>query len=146
MIRHRLYLSLLVFFLIEAILPSKGSPQTEGAALPASGPAKLTLVQAVMCEKIKEYTPQNPAVVFSISIGEVSCFTYFDPVPETTFIFHKWFHRDRLTTERKLYLKPARWATFSSIQLREADKGPWRVEGSDKDDNILKVLRFSITE
>jgi hypothetical protein len=144
--RHRLYPSLLVFLLIEAILPSKGFPQTEGAALPASAPAKLTLVQSVMCENIKEYTPQNPAVVFSISIGEVSCFTYFDPVPETTFIYHKWFHRDRLTTERKLYLKPARWATFSSIQLREADKGPWRVEVSDKDDNILKVLRFSITE
>jgi hypothetical protein len=144
--RHRLYLILLVFLLIEAFLPSKGFPQTEGAALTASGPAKLTLVQSAMCEKIKEYTPQNPAVVFSISIGEVSCFTFFDPVPETTFIFHKWFHRDRLTTERKLYLKPARWGTFSSIQLREADRGPWRVEVLDKDDNVLKVLRFSITE
>lgn len=47
---------------------------------------KLTLVRAVMCEGIQDFKPWNQAVVFSISIGKVSCFTSFDPVPETTYI------------------------------------------------------------
>jgi hypothetical protein len=45
-----------------------------------------------------------------------------------------------------LTLKPPRWSTFSSIQLREADKGPWRVEIVDEKDRLHKTLRFSITD
>ncbi len=99
-----------------------------------------------MCEGIKELTPENQAIVFSITIGRVSCFTSFDPVPEETFIYHNWFCRDRLSTRIKLSLQPPRWSTFSSIQLREADQGPWRVEVTDQDGRILHLLRFSITD
>ena len=107
---------------------------------------KLMMEHSVMCEEIKDFTPQNPAVVFSINIGKVSCFTSFDPVPEKTFIYHKWFHRDGPSTKKRLTLHPPRWATYSSIQLRETDKGPWRVEISDKKGNLLRILRFSITD
>ena len=31
-------------------------------------------------------------------------------------------------------------------QLREADRGTWRVEITDKEGNIFKILRFSITD
>jgi hypothetical protein len=107
---------------------------------------KLTIDRVIMCEEIKDFTPQNPAVVFSIKIGKVSCFTSFDPVPEKTFIYHKWFHRDDLSTTKRLTLQPPRWGTYSTIQLRETDKGPWRVEISDQNGNILRILRFSITD
>ncbi|MDY6837114.1 MAG: DUF2914 domain-containing protein [Thermodesulfobacteriota bacterium] len=113
---------------------------------PAVADEKLTLVQAAMCEGIKDYNPYNEAVVFSRTIGKVSCFTSFDPVPEKMFIYQNWFHRDRLSTKIKLFLQPPRWSTFSSIQLREADKGPWRVEVTDQGGNLLHVLRFSITD
>jgi len=99
-----------------------------------------------MCEEIKEYTPYNSAVVFSIKIGKVSCFTSFDPVPEKTFIYHKWYHRDKPSTKKKMTLNPPRWSTYSSILLRETDKGPWRVEISDQKGNLLRILRFSITD
>ena len=107
---------------------------------------EITLVRASMCEKIKEYEPVNEAVVFSIDIGKVSCFTAFDHIPETTFVFHKWYRRDKLNAKKRLILRPPRWSTFSSIQLREVDKGPWRVEITDPEENILKILRFSITD
>jgi len=115
-------------------------------ASPAEADEKLTLVQAAMCEGIKDYNPYNEAVVFSRTIGKVSCFTSFDPVPEKMFIYQNWFHRDRLSTKIKLFLQPPRWSTFSSIQLREADKGPWRVEVTDQGGNLLHILRFSITD
>jgi len=107
---------------------------------------KLTLDLAVMCEEVKDKTPINQAIVFPIKIGKVSCFSMFDPVPEKTFIYHKWFHKDTPSTNKRLTLQAPRWATYSSIQLRETDKGPWRVEISDRKGNLLYILRFSITD
>jgi len=107
---------------------------------------KLTFHHAVMCEEVKDLAPINPAVVFSIKFGKVSCFSVFDTVPEKTFIYHKWFHKDIPSTNKRLTVQPPRWATYSSIQLRETDKGPWRVEISDQKGNLLHILRFSITD
>jgi len=106
----------------------------------------LTLIKAVMCEKIEDYVPINPAIVFSSSLEGISCFTYFDPVPEEGIVYHNWYFHDKLSTTIPLLLKPPRWSTFSSIQLREADKGPWRVEITDDKGRLFDVLRFSITD
>lgn len=107
---------------------------------------KPVLTHAVMCEAINDYVPIHPAVVFSIEIGKVSCFTSFDSVSGRTYILHKWYHYDQLSTKKKLFLKAPRWSTYSSIQLREADKGPWRVEITDQEGVVMGTLRFSVTD
>ncbi|CAB1056590.1 hypothetical protein D1BOALGB6SA_1327 [Olavius sp. associated proteobacterium Delta 1] len=99
-----------------------------------------------MCEDIQGQTPQNSTTVFSIERRKAICFTSFDPVPSKTVIYHHWFHRDRPSARIKLTLKPPRWSTYSSFQLRAEDFGPWRVEITDSQGHILQVLRFSITE
>lgn len=99
-----------------------------------------------MCETIKEYEPVNTAVVFSIDRGRVSCFTAFDPVPRKTFVQHKWYRKDNLITAKRLTINPPSWSSFTSVQLRDADKGPWRVEVTDENDAIMHTLRFSITD
>lgn len=144
--RYKSFVFLCVLLFIDFFVPSHTLPQENRDSLSASPLKTLTLVETVMCEEIKDYTPQNRAIVFSIGIGRVSCFTSFDPVPEKTFIYHNWFHRDKLSTKIKLFLQPPRWSTFSGIQLREADKGPWRLEITDQEGNTLHVLRFSITD
>ena len=106
----------------------------------------LTLAQAAMCEEIRDNAPHNQGVVFSMANEKVCCFTTFDQVPERTFIYHRWFRRDRLITSIKLSLQPPRWSTVSRIQLREADKGPWRVEITDQTGRVFGKLRFSITD
>ena len=107
---------------------------------------QLILTSAVMCEDVRERQPVNEGVLFSIAAGRVVCFTLFDPVPEKTYITHNWYNRDNLSTKIKLPLMPPRWTTYSAIQLRESDKGPWRVEITDSDGQILQILRFSVTE
>jgi hypothetical protein len=102
------------------------------------------LIRAVMCELIDGFEPKFIAVAFSIDAGKISCFTSFDGVTETTHIEHKWFRRDELVTAKRLTIKPPSWATYSSIQLREADKGPWRVEIWDSQGQLIKTLRFSV--
>jgi len=107
---------------------------------------KTTLKLAAMCEEVKNRTPYNPGVVFSSTLGSVVCFTDFDPVIEKTFIYHKYYFKDKLSSKIKLTLIPPDWATLSRIHLRETDKGPWRVEIVDAEDNIIHVLNFSITD
>lgn len=112
----------------------------------ASGKGGIALTRAVMCESIQGYEPQHTAVVFSIDVGRISCFTSFDLIRETTAALHKWYRRDELVTTKRLTLKPPGWSTYSSIQLREADKGPWRVEIYDDHNHLLDTLRFSVTD
>lgn len=107
---------------------------------------KMELVQAVVCESIENFKPVNPAVVFSISQGEVFCYTDFDPVLETSYVFHKWYKKDKLIFTMRLTLSPPKWSSFSRIQIRDADKGPWRVEIRDGNDILLKTLRFSMAD
>ncbi|MDJ0780440.1 MAG: DUF2914 domain-containing protein [Desulfosarcinaceae bacterium] len=106
----------------------------------------LNLAEAVMCEGVRDLAPLNPAAVFSIATGKVSCFSNFDTVPSQSYIYHHWYHRDKLSTKKKLFLKPPSWSTYSSIQLREADKGPWRVEITDDKGTLFATLRFSVTD
>lgn len=115
-------------------------------AQPPSDNESLALVHAVMCEAIEDGKPVNETVVFSFEKEKAVCFTYFNPVPKKTHIYHRWYRRDRLNATAKLQVNPPQWSTFSRIQLREGDKGPWRVEVVDADGNRLKILRFSITE
>jgi len=129
---------------------SPAPPTATEQAAPQKAPTAvadgLVLETAVMCERIEKFDPVNPAVVFSINTERIICYNLFDPVPDQTYIFHKWYRRDTLSKRTRLTLKPPRWATFSSILLREGDKGPWRVEITDEKDRILHVLRFSITD
>ncbi|MFO7459887.1 MAG: DUF2914 domain-containing protein [Desulfatiglandales bacterium] len=105
-----------------------------------------TLVHAVVCEDVTDRSPQRQGVVFSVRAGKVACYTAFDPVPRRTVIYHNWYRQDELNTTIRLVLQPPRWASYSSIQLREIDRGPWRIEIADQEGRVLHVLRFSITD
>jgi hypothetical protein len=128
---------------------SGGVNAEEGSAKQTAAGAEqkgLKLIQALVCEDVIEGIPQEPAIVFSISRGKVSFYTFFDPVPQKAFVTHHWYYRDEPSARIRLQLRPPRWATFSTIQLRETDKGPWRVEVTDASGVVLKELRFSITD
>lgn len=132
---------LVVFFGV--ICPSVGTGQE---SLPVPAVSKLSLSNGVMCEGVKDFTPVNPTIVFSVSIGKAFCFSSFDVVPEKTIVSHNWYRKDMLSTKINLVVNPPRWSTFSSIHLREADIGPWRVEVTDIDGKVYQILRFSVTD
>lgn len=131
---------------ISILFGGAGLPR-ESTPLPSVPDAQeSTLAKASMYASLRDGNPSNPGVVFPVSQGRVLCFSSFDPVPRKTFVFHSWYHRDDLITRQRLTLNPPRWSTYSSIQLRESDKGPWRVEIEDQDARVIEVLRFSVTD
>ena len=142
---RRLYLLKLtiLFFLIIPFSAASQSRESDKSDLSNS---KLVLVKALLCEDIQERLPLNSTTVFSIERRKAFCYTSFDPVPRQTVIYHHWFHRDIPSAKNRLVLKPPRWSSYSSIQLRETDKGPWRVEITDEKGRLLGLLRFSITD
>ena len=104
------------------------------------------LAHGVMCERIEDHAPQNETIIFPVSAGNVICFTYFNPVPRNTIVYHNWYRRDRLSAKVKLRLQSPRWSTFSRHKIRPADKGPWRVEVVGEDGALFATIRFSITD
>jgi hypothetical protein len=144
--KYRILHLLLLTVIIGFLFPFSAKSQSGDTGASKSSAGKIILVQAVICEDLRELIPQNPTTVFSIERRKAICFTSFDPVSEKTIIYHQWVHRDRTSAKIKLTLKPPRWSTYSSIQFREEDIGPWRVEITDSQGQILDVLRFSITE
>ena len=142
---------LFLFLLFSVLVPAPVSSQAKDTSTSQPKTSdkmtqKLTLRRAAICERVKDYSPEKQAVVFSVTTGKIFCYTHFDPVPEKTDIYHSWYYKDKLITNQKLSLKPPRWSTYSAIQLRESDKGPWRVTITDQANNSLGVLRFSITD
>lgn len=144
--------SLVLIFVAVSLVPGSRADDDLAAPPAPQGAAgegvsqKLTLGHSVMAEKVENLLPVRPALAFSVGMGQVYCFTAFDPVPQPTVVFHRWFHRDELSTQTRLRLYPPKWSTYSVIQLRETDKGPWRVEISDQEGRVFEVLRFSITD
>jgi hypothetical protein len=139
-------LTLLPLFVISVFSLANAVDEKSGVAGSGNPESRPNLVQAVVCEDIKGSVPQYPAIVFSISLGKVFCFTEFDPVLENTFVYHNWYFREQKRASVKLSLQTPRWATFSTVQMGETDKGPWRVEITDQQGNTLRTLRFSITD
>jgi hypothetical protein len=131
---------ILFFFCFHANAQEQGKPEVVGKE------KVLALSEAFLCENILNAQPKNRAVVFSIALEKIVCYTAFDPVPENSIIYHKWYHKDELNKKTRLSLKPPRWAVFSRILLREAHKGPWRIEIVDRADKVFQVLRFSIVD
>ena len=42
----------------------------------------------------------------------------------------------------RLTLSPPKWSSFSRIQIRDADKGPWRVEIRSAADTLLQTFKI----
>ena len=144
--KHRGVTILILVWMTFFLLPVPGFSQEQKEAATDDPGKPLTLGQAVICEELFANAPRNRTVVFSAAKEKVICFTAFESVPQKTFIYHNWFHKDIPSSRLRLVLRPPRWSTYSSIQIRKTDIGPWRVEITDATGQVLRVLRFSITE
>jgi len=135
--------ALLIVFLMPSI--TTGQPSDAGQ-LTAPQSAGLELGESTVCENVQNGIPVQAAVAFSVSLKRVYCYTGFKTVLEKSFAYHNWYLRENLRASVKLTVRPPRWSTYSSIQLRDSDKGPWRIEITDEVGNILKTLRFSVID
>jgi len=123
-----------------------------GSPLAAEPDEKVTddtspvVKKAVMCEAIVDRLPVNPTVIFSVSKSSAYCWTKFDPVYVDGVIYHEWYSRGTLIKRNELEVRKPWWDTYSELKIRQADIGPWHLNITDENGNVLKTLRFSVTE
>jgi hypothetical protein len=129
----------------DAVAQGSEDPKLQAVELTESS-QRPNLTLAKMCERVDKLTPTSPGMAFSVSIGQIYCFSSFDPVSQPSQIYHRWYRRDQLSTQTRLRIYPPKWATYSVIHLRESDIGPWRVEITDQNGRVFDVLRFSIVD
>ncbi len=142
--KHPLIYAFALFHLTVILSPAIAENVTSESVETPFGAS--VLAEASMCEKVEKLDPVNRGVVFSVKRDRLFCLTTFNPVTQKTYVYHTWFRRNELIKIKRLPLYPPRWTNFSSIQLRQADKGPWSVEINDREGHLLKTLRFSVTE
>ena len=99
-----------------------------------------------MCESIQNSLPVDQTIVFDVSKGSAYCWSDFDPVTEEGVIYHRWYRKGELISTHEQAVHPPRWAVQSILRLRQADVGPWRLDITNENGDILKTLRFSITK
>jgi hypothetical protein len=139
-------IALVLFLGLSPALPTASAEQPPSSRPAGPGVPSPKLVHAAVCEEVSNGTARNEAVVFSVSLEHVSCFCVFDPVTESTYVLHRWYQRDEINATVKLNLEPPRWSTYSRIQVRSEDRGPWKVEIVDAAGVVLKTLRFSVVD
>ena len=128
------------------LAPITGISDTRGAAAGKNSSPLFKVSKAQMAENIENLAPVHPTVIFPVENEKAFCYTRAENIETETYLYHHWIRRDISITKVKLLLKPPAWSTFSSITLREADKGPWRVEITDLAGNVYQTLRFSVVD
>jgi hypothetical protein len=146
-IGYRYFTLIITILIMSFYFQDTCSSQEKAVPSRTEGSTGMKMINAVMCEDVEDGRPLNEGVIFSSSIGKISCYTEFDHLTEKRTIYHCWYFKDNLSAKKMpLVLNPPHWSTYSQIQLRETDQGPWRVEIIDQDGKILQTLRFSITD
>jgi hypothetical protein len=146
LVNGRRIFPLFTFFILFLLISDNSLSQIRKTSSKAAEANGLKIAKSTMCEEVKDGQPFNEGFAFSSDLGKISCYTEFDPVPERTVIYHCWYFKDNLSTRRKFVLNPPKWSAFSQIQVRETEKGPWRVDITDDDGDVLQTLRFSVTD
>ena len=137
---------LLMIGLLSAVLPSFLIPVMAEQGSSPNTAASPILKRSVMCEGLQDGLPVDQTIVFDVSKRSAYCWSDFDPVMEEGIIYHKWYRNGELVYDQPLAVRPPRWATYSNLRLRQADVGPWRLDITNESGEVLKTLRFSITE
>ncbi len=141
----RLTQALTMLFIIQVVAFPVVAIEEEKPITTASE-TRLSVSSSVMCEEIKDGKPVNVSAVFSKKLDRINCYTRFKPLDRDTTFFEDWYRRDKLNTRKTISLKPNSTWTYAGIFVQESDMGPWRVEITNENGDILHVLRFSITD
>jgi len=128
------------------LLWAGGHGLAQKASHKSAAPPPTVLSKAVICEGIENQRPVNAGWVFSVKNQKIYCLTTFEDIENTQFILHRWYFRDNPVATFRLALQPPIWSTYSSLQIRDMDKGPWRVAITDTGGQQIQELRFSVTE
>jgi len=104
----------------------------------------LYVKSAVLAKNVVEREPVDIVQSYDLADDEAWCFARIFNSEGLLPITFKWYHEDSLYTQIDVKIGESKsWRTYSNVQLKE---GPWRVEIIGPDNNLLKEIRFNVSE
>ncbi|MBD3179178.1 MAG: DUF2914 domain-containing protein [Candidatus Latescibacteria bacterium] len=98
--------------------------------------------EMVFCRGIKELEPIGVSSQFFGKINKIYCFTRITGAPDTTTVYHVWYHGDREMARVMLPIKSASWRTWSSKKMIGSWDGAWRVDVTAPDSSVIATKEF----
>jgi len=107
---------------------------------------KLVVIQTVACKKVKNNQPLYPGRRFPTDIGRVYCHTLFNNNSgKHSDIYHIWYMNGSLKAKVRIRVRDGKEIpAFSHREIKNSDKGTWKVEITDSDKKILDTVIFEV--
>ena len=107
---------------------------------------KLVVIQTMACKKVKNNQPLYPGRRFPTDIGRVYCHTLFNNNSgKHSDIYHIWYMNGSLKAKVRIRVRDGKEIpAFSHREIKNSDKGTWKVEITDSDKKILDTVIFEV--
>ena len=107
---------------------------------------KLVVIQTIACKKVKNNQPLYPGRRFPTDIGRVYCHTLFNNNSgKHSDIYHIWYMNGSLKAKVRIRVRDGKEIpAFSHREIKNNDKGTWKVEITDSDKKILDTVIFEV--
>ena len=107
---------------------------------------KLVVIQTMACKKVKNNQPLYPGRRFPTDIGRVYCHTLFNNNSgKHSDIYHIWYMNGSLKAKVRIRVRDGKEIpAFSHREIKNNDKGTWKVEITDSDKKILDTVIFEV--
>jgi hypothetical protein len=137
--KQKYYYVVVVSTLIAVCLPFT----TVSVAEQAHG---LEIATAAICRNVAAREPVDAGTSFESTVGKLCCFTQVTGAQGDTEIYHVWYFVEAERAVVKLQARSSNWRTYSSKIIQPNEIGAWRVEVLGPEGDVLKILRFEITQ
>ena len=120
--------------------PKKGIKNT-GVAL-----ERMVVLRSLACKKVKNNQPLYPGKRFPTDVGRVYCHSLLDNNSgKHNDIYHIWYMNGNLKAKVRIRVREGNEIpAFSDREIKNEDKGTWKVEITDSDKKILDTVIFEV--
>ena len=107
---------------------------------------RMVVLSSLACKKVKNNQPLYPGKRFPTDVGRVYCHSLLDNNSgKHNDIYHIWYMNGNLKAKVRIRVRDGKEIpAFSDREIKNNDKGIWKVEITDSDKKILDTVIFEV--
>lgn len=128
----------------DAVRPSL-EPAASQATPRTAATAAVEVIKASICTGIEDRMPVNVGVGFAWKTPKVYVWSLLGAADPPAKVHHIYYHDNKMISDVVLKVGSANWRTWSLQTLgEERFRGPWRVDITSADGQVLRRLHFEV--
>ena len=106
----------------------------------------IIVLRSLACKKVKNNQPLYPGKRFPTDIGRVFCHSLLDNnTGKYNDIYHIWYMNGNLKSKVRIRVREGKEIpAVSHREVKNSDKGTWKIEITDSDKKILDTVIFEV--